>query len=44
MHMRGVYPSQIEGMEQLMTNVFWQMKGKPKRLVSEPLNFADDIV
>ena len=31
-------------MEQLRTNVFWETKSKPDKLVLEPLNFADDIV
>ena len=31
-------------MKQLRTDVFWQTKGNPNKLVLEPLNFADDIV
>ena len=45
MHMRGVYPSCTYGRPEESWSSFRQMtKSKPNKLVSEPLNLADDIV
>ena len=47
MHMRGVYPSHMEGQrrhEAAWSKCILVKEGKPNKLVLEPLNFADDMV